>query len=400
MRDHRIWYPWYLHSESARLAVDMPAPEQLHERILDFFRAGNNYRHGYHAAFGFDAIVAVRRLSVPATFLAREGTLFAGALERLPKLRPNQSVRPVGASEEEFTNAIAASLKMYAKGSAPTDPKASTIQSRINRRYVDLPSGQLRVRFNTDVQGRPMVLLHDTPGSSVMVEPLLSYLARSRPVYAIDLPGNGDSDPLPTDRPSIEDYAKSVSCVLRQLGLQQPDLYGKGSGASVAVEVATASPGLVRSLILERLMLFGALERDELIAHLTPPIEISWDGSHLYRTWLMLRDQLLFWPWYARSQDSYIKSNDDVGAEALHRWTVEVLKSYQTYHLVTQAALRYPIEGRLSALTMRTLLCARKNDPLRSNTLTAARFIPNVVTQILPENRNALCRLFGGFLDQ
>ena len=400
MRDHRSWYPWYRHSASARLAVDMPAPEQLHERILDFYRAGNDYRHGYQAAFGFDAIAAVPRLTVPATFLAREGTLLVGALERLPKLRPNQSIRPVGPSEEEFTDAIAASLKTYAKGRAPSDPKVSAIQGRINRRYVNLPSGQLRVRFNGDAQGRPLVLLHDTPGSSVMAEPLLSSLARNRPVYAMDLPGNGDSDPLPMARPSIEDYAKSVFCAAQQLGLRQFDLYGQGSGASVAVEVAIASPELVRSLILERVMLFGPEERDELIAHLTPPIEISWDGSHFYRTWLMLRDQLLYWPWYARSKDSCVRLNEDVGAERLHRWTVEVLKSYQTYHLATQAALRYPIKSRLPALTVETLFCAHENDPLCANTLTAARFVANSVTQVLSENRNASCRLFGRFLDR
>ena len=400
MRDHRSWYPWYRHSASARLAVDMTAPEQLHERILDFFRAGNNYRHGYQAAFGFDAIKAAPRLTVPATFLAREGSLLVGALERLPKLRSNQSVRSVGASEEEFTDAIAASLKAYAKGRAPSDPKLLAIQGRINRRYVDLPSGQVRVRFNTDAQGRPLVLLHDTPGSSVMVKPLLSSLARNRPVYAMDLPGNGDSDPLPTDRPSIEDYANSVSCAVEQLGLPQFDLYGRGSGASVAVEVAIANPGLVRSLILERVMLFGRDERDELIAHLTPPIEISWDGSHFYRTWLMLRDQLLFWPWYARSKESCVRLNEDVGAETLHRWAVEVLKSYQTWHLATQAALRYPIERRLPALSMRSLFCARENDPLWANTVTAAGFVADSVTQVLSENRNASRRLFGRFLDQ
>jgi len=399
MRDHRTWYPWHRHSALTRLAVDMPPPELLHERILDFYRAGNDYRHGYQAAFGFDAIAAAPRLRVPATVLVREGSLFVGALDRLPKLRPNQSVRHVGSSEEEFTKAIAASLKTYAKGRAPRNPRVSPIQGRINRRYVDLPSGQARVRFNTDAKGRPMVLLHDTPGSSVIVEPLLASLARNRPVYAMDLPGNGDSDPLPTGRPSIDDYAKSVVHAAEQLGLQQFDLFGRGSGASVAVEVAIANPGLVRGLILERVMLFGHDERDGLIAHLTPPIEISWDGSHFYRTWLMLRDQLLYWPWYDRSRDSCIMLNEDVSAEALHRWTVEVLKSYQTYHLVSQAALRYPIERRLPALTTRTLFCARENDPLRGNTLRAAGLVTNSVTQILPENRNALRSLFGRFLD-
>ena len=48
--------------------------------------------------------------------------------------------------------------------------------------------------------GAPLLLIHPLGGSRVVWEPVMPLLARERDVIAVDLPGFGDSPPLPRRR--------------------------------------------------------------------------------------------------------------------------------------------------------------------------------------------------------
>lgn len=62
----------------------------------------------------------------------------------------------------------------------------------IRRRIVDTPHGQVHVRA-TDGEGRPLLLLHQSPRSGLMFEPLMERV--DRPAIAPDRIGYGYSDP-------------------------------------------------------------------------------------------------------------------------------------------------------------------------------------------------------------
>ena len=399
VRDQSIWFPWFRRAAAARHRWPMPDAEYRHEYTMDFFRAGDAYRRGYGAAFRYSPLTAIRALTVPVTFVARKGDFLAPHIDRLPKLRRNQAVDHVGFGRVPPERAIGRLLTQYARGPAPDDPEPIRTSKHILRRYADLPKGQIGFREIGIGSGRPLVMLHDGPGSSPRLEPLMRTLGRDRLVIALDLPGNGASDPLDQRRPSISDYAASAAKAIRRLRLRRIDLYGKGSGASVAIEIAVSHPRLVKKLVLESVMMISARERGKLIANYTPRLTPEADGSHLYRTWTMLRDQLITWPWYDSKGANLDHRESDFDPKELQRWLVDVLNNRDTYHLTTQAAFRYPVSERLPGVQSPTLVCSRQGDRFHRFTPKAARLMANAQSKVLTRRPPELRRIFNNFLD-
>ena len=400
MRDHVTWYPWYRRQAENISPQSFSTPDQLHARVLDFFRAGNNYRLGYRAVYSYRVLPAVQSLKVPAIFFAMEGGPLRPHLDKLPK-RANIDIKVQRHDRVGYFEDFKVCFERHARGKARRDPDIADIFGQITSLYVDTPGGQIRVRRLATASGRPLVMLHDGPGTGLRLEPLMRELAKERPVYALDLPGNGDSDPLARNAPAIADYAESVRQALSRLGLQQVDLYGRGSGASVAIEFAVEFRRQVRRLILHGVMLFGDRESRALASHYTPELTPTWDGAHLYRTWLMVRDQQIFWPWYRRGPDPAcrIDLTKDFSARGLHDQVVEILKSHKTYHLTIQAAFLYPVGRQLPKIKVRTLVCSEPGEPLHRFTKKAVRLIPEAEALNLDRSRTSKRRAMIAFVD-
>src|SRR3954452_3173717 len=84
--------------------------------------------------------------------------------------------------------------------------------------------------------GPPLVLIHGVGSQWQMWEPVLDRLARERDTIALDLPGFGDSAPLPA-APSLEALARAVSEFLAGLGIEPPHAAGNSLGGGVALEM-------------------------------------------------------------------------------------------------------------------------------------------------------------------
>jgi len=364
MRDQSMWFPWYKRSAAARSDRAFPPPEGLHAGIMDFFRSGDAYRKGYGAAFTYNVRNAARALTIPATYMARDDDMLYPHLDLLPKLRKSQVIERH--SRDNYIPAQVRALKRYVrKAKAPADPPLAPIPGRINRRYVDLPKGQVLVRTAGEThKGRPLVMIHDGRWSSQMFEPVMMALSRKRCVVAMDLPGNGDSDGPAKARPGVKDFAGAAAAVVAKLGIRKYDLYGKQSGGSVAAEMAVLYPSRVRSLIVDGAILFAQAERKRLAANYTPPIKVDWDGAYLFTTWLMLRDELVFWPWYARDAKHARAVDANFKPDWLHARVVEVLKSKDTYHLLTQAALKHDVSRALKRVKAPVAVVAQADDPV------------------------------------
>jgi pimeloyl-ACP methyl ester carboxylesterase len=95
--------------------------------------------------------------------------------------------------------------------------------------------------------GEPLVLLHGLGSSRSAWQPLLPILAGRFDVIAVDLPGFGDSEPLPRDvEPNPAALAASVADMLTQLGVGPAHVAGNSLGGWIALELAAQWP--VRSL--------------------------------------------------------------------------------------------------------------------------------------------------------
>src|SRR3954447_5182417 len=91
--------------------------------------------------------------------------------------------------------------------------------------------------------GAPLVLLHGIGSSRHVWEPIVPALAEQADVVAIDLPGFGESPPLPAGvEPVPSAIADRVAELLDQLGVSVPHVVGNSLGGWVGLELARRRP--------------------------------------------------------------------------------------------------------------------------------------------------------------
>ena len=281
-RDQSVYFPWYRRESSTRLNIDLPSPEWLQDGVLDFLRAGDAYPLAYDAAFRHVAEPSLAALAVPTAILAHDDDPLAPYWQRLPELPDCCSPEHVPSDLAELADWIRAFAEPHlASAAAPAAGRAKPMRGRLSRDYVDTSHGQLLVRQAGGSDGRPLVLLHGSPGSAGMLEPLMQQLASSVPVIAFDTLGNGDSDKPTFNDPWIGDYGAVMVEALDKLGLDELDLYGTHTGGLIAIETAIElGPERGKNVIVEGVPLFSEHEREELLARYAEPLEPRWDGSH------------------------------------------------------------------------------------------------------------------------
>jgi pimeloyl-ACP methyl ester carboxylesterase len=259
---------------------------------------------------------------------------------------------------------------------APPDAPFQPTRGAINRRYVDRGSAQILVRSAGEAgTHRPLLLLHEGRASSRVIEPLMRVLAQHRPVYAPDLPDNGASDVLAARDPGIGEYADAVVETMTALRLAPCDIYAVGAGAAVALELLAKpafaeSRGLLEAPDFYTEPLVGRLAREW-----APPLAPEWDGAHLNRLWLMLRDEYAFWPWFDKSSAAACAMDAPSDWHEMHARVVDILRSLPTYHRLTAAVLRYDWPGPLRGERCSGVLLTIRADsiPKRQRVLRTCR---------------------------
>lgn len=118
------------------------------------------------------------------------------------------------------------------------------------RRRLKLSGGSELSFLAAGNESNPAVLLlHGTPNSARGFRDLIPVLARNAYVIAADLPGFGDSDPLPAA--SFDAFTDAITELLEHLAVGPRFLYVHDYGAPVALGVAMAAPDQVLGLIIQ-----------------------------------------------------------------------------------------------------------------------------------------------------
>ncbi|MCL7466281.1 alpha/beta hydrolase [Phaeovulum sp. NW3] len=215
---------------------------------------------------------------------------------------------------------------------------ASTPQSELRKGFVTVDGKALH--YTVTGSGPAVVLLHASPCSSRVMLPLQQEWADDFTCIAFDLPGFGLSEPLDCMPLKTEDLADAIAGGMRALGLQKAALYGRHTGAGVAVEVAHHHPELVTMVLADGFPIFATPYSEERLAEYLPPITPSWEGGHLTWTWYRYREQHLFWPW-DRPDAAHRADADMPDPDFLHRGTVELLQAADTYAETYASAFRH-----------------------------------------------------------
>ena len=234
---------------------------------------------------------------------------------------------------------------------------------QVQRQFVQV--GERRVLVRHAGQGPAVVLLHQSPESSVSLLPWFSRLADRFAVFAPDTPGFGLSDPLPLAQPTVPDLASALLRLLDALGLQRVLLYGVHTGAAIAARLARDHPGRVAGLVCDGLSAFTAEERQPLLDGYLPPFEPLWDGTHLLWLWARIREQTLFFPWHTGSAAARIAYPLATPAQ-IHKSVMELLDAGDGYRAGYRAPLLHEHGARGAAqLQGPAWLLYRESDVLR-----------------------------------
>jgi pimeloyl-ACP methyl ester carboxylesterase len=104
--------------------------------------------------------------------------------------------------------------------------------------------------YETHGTGQPLVMLHGAFSAiGTSFGGLIPELAKTRQVIAFELQAHGHTADI--DRPlSLEGMAADVAAAIKQLGMEQADIFGYSMGAGVALYTVIRHPEVVRKLIL------------------------------------------------------------------------------------------------------------------------------------------------------
>lgn len=113
--------------------------------------------------------------------------------------------------------------------------------------YADVNG--IKLYYETQGTGRPLILLHGGLGAIEMFGPNLPVLAKGRQLIAVDLQGHGRTADI--DRPlTTELMAGDIAALIKHLKLERPDVMGYSLGGGVALLTAIRHPELVGKLVV------------------------------------------------------------------------------------------------------------------------------------------------------
>lgn len=257
----------------------------------------------------------------------------------------------------------------------------------VRRSFADFPDGQLHYRQSGKPSDTPLLMLHASPGSSLMLQPLIAALGEQRQVIAPDTLGNGDSMPPLKEQPEIPDYADAVLALITQLGIEQVDLYGTHTGARIATHIALTQPQRVRKVILDGFGLYTPDDLDEILRVYAPQVEPDQIGSHVMWAWHFCRDQFIYFPWFKKQKEHRVPL-DLPEASYLHDKFIEIMKSITTYHKSYRAAFRYSMATHVPKITQPTMITFAETDMVRSAYEEAVKLLPEAHHKVLPGIRD------------
>jgi pimeloyl-ACP methyl ester carboxylesterase len=107
----------------------------------------------------------------------------------------------------------------------------------------------LRTRYLVGGSGPPALVLHGWGASIEAVYSIVKGLEPVATVYALDLPGHGQSA-LPPEPWGVAEYQAFVAAFLDELEIERPAIVGHSNGGRIAIRMAATEPERAARLVL------------------------------------------------------------------------------------------------------------------------------------------------------
>ena len=228
----------------------------------------------------------------------------------------------------------------------------------MRRGYAMTPQGE--IHYAEAGAGQAVLLLHANPRSHRYFRHVLPLLGARHRAIAVDIPGFGESHPLP--RPaSIAGLAECMVNFLDALGLARAHVVGLHAGNKIAAALAAGWPERVGAVVLAgqtHSLIPGKAGRDaairQIVEHYFPRFGESPDGAHHVRAWAAAHAEVqgLWWPQRLRTAPA-IEAGDIERAE---EQVIDYLKSWRSIVPAYEAIFAFDLEQALRRMRARTLV--------------------------------------------
>ncbi len=233
----------------------------------------------------------------------------------------------------------------------------------------------VHIHYRQMGSGPFLILLHPSPRSSKMMEPLMQHLANHFTVISPDTPGYGFSDPLPNKPTTLYDYIPYLHQFVQQLLGKHLSLdneetvmfYGTATGAQLAIAFALTHPQLVQHLFLDNVAHFDEVERVEILKNYFLNFEAKPDGSHLQELWRHVHDSTTFFPWFDKAEANRIGSTA-APAKVLQSMALDYQLAGDDYSLAYRFAFEQERAEKVQALQVPTTIFKWLGSPILQHT--------------------------------
>ena len=232
----------------------------------------------------------------------------------------------------------------------------------LDKGFVTVAHGQVHYRHCG--RGPLLVMLHDSARSSLQHAASMEWLGEHFTVIAPDLPGCGNSAPLPVGQRAVPDYSAALATTLAALGIESSLLYGNHHAAAIALHFAAHHPARVALVVIDGLELQAPDKGPDVpVPKPAGPVP-SDDGSHLVAAWTGVLDAARHWP--ARSQPGTarlaVALPDDA---ALHESAIDLFMADQSTTDAQRAPQRCDARSAFAHLHVPAVVLDRQDDHRR-----------------------------------
>ncbi len=242
----------------------------------------------------------------------------------------------------------------------------------IHKGYVDTPHGQIHFRQLKNVDGVPLVLLHQTASSGMMFEPMMTQLADSFHTIAPDNPGFGGSF-SPPSLFTVQYLSDSLHAALTSLGVDSCYAFGHHTGSAIAVQMASDHPNFIKKMVLSGPPLLSEAQIKGLKASLKP-FALAEDGSHLTQVWERIR-----------------KRDSALPLETVHREVLLTQSARDAAQGAYHAVFEQPFKEQLESLAIPILVMAGENDTLKASLEPAYQLLRNGEMRVMAGEGPYIC---------
>lgn len=335
------FFPWHIAEDRCRMDFDMSPVERLHGNCMDVLKAGDGYRHAYHAAFTFRTESWLPKIGCPQHFACLTIDPLAEHYKR-PVFEHYQAATYT--KLEEMYASFAQILRTNPGSSYQSSMLTGLDSEMISHGWTGEPEAAL-AWFGTlrHTQHEPtIVLLHQSGGNKEEFTNLVRLLSVQRNVLAFDLPGHGESDDLASPPDSVAQIGEYVVKALNELNVSHFNAIGRGVGALVAAWlVASDFAHKGAAIDLPRI---PEQYKDTWATRYCDDLTPVWDGAHLVRAFRIARWERIFFPWFDRTVSARKTPVALLEPDSIHQRACSLLKAGTAWPAAVKAETSVQLE--------------------------------------------------------